>query len=332
MKKIYKEIKMEFTQLGRTGLKVSRLCLGTMNFGPQTTEEDSFAIMDKALDLGINFFDSANVYGWKIGEGITEQIVGRWFAQGGGRREKTVIATKVFGRMGTWPNQSRVSALSIRQQVEGSLKRLQTDYIDIYQMHHIDRNTPWEETWQAMETLVQQGKILYAGSSNFAGWHIAKAQEAAKARHFMGLVSEQSLYNLKDRMIELEVLPACKDYGLGVIPWSPLAGGILGGALQKIKEGRRASEDRQKDIKKYRPQLEAWEKFCKQMGEKPADVALAWLLANPVVTAPIIGPRTVEQFTGSLRALKIKFSKTEIAKLDEIWPGPGGEAPEAYAW
>jgi aryl-alcohol dehydrogenase-like predicted oxidoreductase len=323
---------MDYTQLGRTGLKVSRLCLGTMNFGPQTTEEDSFAIMDKALELGINFFDTANVYGWKIGEGVTEQIVGRWFAQGGGRREKTVIATKVFGRMGTWPNQSRVSALSIRQQVEGSLKRMQTDYIDIYQMHHIDRSTPWEETWQAMETLVQQGKILYAGSSNFAGWHIAKAQEAAKARHFMGLISEQSLYNLKDRMVELEVLPACKDYGLGVIPWSPLAGGILGGALQKIKEGRRASEDRQKDIKKYRPQLEAWEKFCKQMGDKPADVALAWLLANPIVTAPIIGPRTVGQLTGSLRALKIKLSKAEMAKLDEIWPGPGGEAPEAYAW
>jgi len=323
---------MEFAQLGRTGLKVSRLCLGTMNFGPQTTEEDSFAIMDKALDLDINFFDTANVYGWKLGEGVTEGIVGRWFAQGGGRREKTVIATKVFGRMGKWPNQSRVSALSIRQQVEGSLKRMQTDYIDIYQMHHIDRNTPWEETWQAMETLVQQGKVLYVGSSNFAGWHIAKAQEAAKARHFMGLVSEQSLYNLKDRMVELEVLPACKDYGLGVIPWSPLAGGLLGGVLQKIKEGRRADEDTQKDVKKYRKQLEAWEKFCKQMGEKPADVALAWLLANPVVTAPIIGPRTLEQLTGALRALKIKFSKAEMKKLDEIWPGPGGEAPEAYAW
>ena len=323
---------MEFTQLGRTGLKVSRLCLGTMNFGPHTTEADSFAIMDKALDLGINFFDTANVYGWKLGEGVTEQIVGRWFAQGGDRREKTVIATKVFGRMGTWPNQSRVSALNIRQAVEGSLKRLQTDYIDLYQMHHIDRNTPWEETWQAMETLVQQGKILYVGSSNFAGWHIAKAQEAAKARHFMGLVSEQSLYNLKDRMIELEVLPASRDYGLGVIPWSPLAGGLLGGVLQKIKAGRRADEDTQKDVKKYRTQLEAWEKFCKQMGDHPADVALAWLVANPVVTAPIIGPRTLDQLTGALRALKIKFTKAEMKKLDEIWPGPGGEAPEAYAW
>ena len=323
---------MEFTQLGRTGLKVSRLCLGTMNFGPHTTEEDSFAIMDKALDLGINFFDTANVYGRKMGEGITEGIIGRWFAQGGGRREKTVIATKVFGRMGTWPNQSRISALNIRQAVEGSLKRLQTDYIDMYQMHHVDRNTPWDETWQAMDTLVQQGKILYVGSSNFAGWHIAKAQETAKARHFLGLVSEQSLYNLKDRVVELEVLPACRDYGLGVIPWSPLAGGLLGGVLQKIKAGRRADEDTQKDVKKYRTQLEAWEKFCKQMGEKPADAALAWLLTNPVVTAPIIGPRTLEQLTGALRALKIKFSKAEMTKLDEIWPGPGGEAPEAYAW
>jgi aryl-alcohol dehydrogenase-like predicted oxidoreductase len=323
---------MEYVQLGRTGLKVSRLCLGTMNFGPQTTEADSFAIMDKALDLGINFFDTANVYGWKLGQGVTEQIVGRWFAQGGGRREKTVIATKVYGRMGTWPNQSRVSALSIRQQVEGSLKRMQTDYIDLYQMHHIDRNTPWDEVWQAMETLVQQGKVLYVGSSNFAGWHIAKANEAAKARHFLGLVSEQSLYNLKDRMVELEVLPACSDYGLGVIPWSPLAGGLLGGVLQKIKEGRRADKDTQKDVKKYHKQLDAWEKFCRQMGEKPADVALAWLLVNPVVTAPIIGPRTMEQLTGSLRALKIKFSKAELKKLDEIWPGPGGAAPEAYAW
>ena len=323
---------MEYTQLGRTGLKVSRLCLGTMNFGPQTTEADSFAIMDKALELGINFFDTANVYGWKLGQGVTEQIVGSWFAQGGGRREKTVIATKVYGRMGDWPNQSRLSALGIRQQVEGSLRRLQTDYIDMYQMHHIDRQTPWQEIWQAMEVLVQQGKVLYVGSSNFAGWHIAKAQAAAKARHFMGLVSEQCLYNVKDRMVELEVLPACKDYGLGVIPWSPLAGGLLGGVLQKIKEGRRANKDTQNDVKKYRKQLEAWEKFCKHMGENPADVALAWLLANPVVTAPIIGPRTLEQLTGSLRALKIKFSKPEMKKLDEIWPGPGGEAPEAFAW
>ena len=323
---------MEYTQLGRTGIKVSRLCLGTMNFGPKTTEEDSFSIMNKALDLGINFFDTANVYGWKLGEGVTEHIVGRWFAQGGGRREKTVIATKVYGRMGDWPNQSRLSALNIRQAVEGSLKRLQTDHIDLYQMHHIDRNTPWEEIWQAMEVLVQQGKVLYVGSSNFAGWHIAKANEIAKSRHFLGLVSEQALYNLKDRMIELEVIPACREYGLGLIPWSPLAGGLLGGVLGKDKTGRRADKDVEKDVKKFTAQLNQYEKFCKEKGEMPADVALAWLLTNSVVTAPIIGPRTMDQLTGSLRALKIKFSKADREKLDEIWPGPGGEAPEAFAW
>jgi NDP-hexose C3-ketoreductase / dTDP-4-oxo-2-deoxy-alpha-D-pentos-2-ene 2,3-reductase len=323
---------MEYTQLGRTGLKVSRLCLGTMNFGPKTTEADSFAIMDKALDLGINFFDTANVYGRKLGEGVTEQIVGRWFGQGGGRREQTVLATKVYGRMGDWPNQSRLSALNIRQAVEGSLQRLQTDHIDLYQMHHVDRNTPWEEIWQAMETLVQQGKVLYVGSSNFAGWHIAKANEIAKSRHFLGLVSEQALYNLKDRMIELEVIPACRDYGLGLIPWSPLASGLLGGSLDANKTGRRAEKDVKQDAKKFAAQLRQYEKFCKQKGEKPADVALAWLLANPVVTAPIVGPRILEQLTGSLRALKIKFSKADMEKLDEIWPGPGGEAPEAFAW
>ena len=323
---------MDYTQLGRTGLKVSRLCLGTMNFGPRTTDEDAFAIMDKALDLGVNFFDTANVYGRKLGEGVTEQIVGRWFAQGGGRRDKIVIATKVYGRMGDWPNQSRLSALNIRQAVEGSLKRLQTDHIDLYQMHHVDRNTPWEEIWQAMQTLVQQGKVLYVGSSNFAGWHIARANEIARSRHFLGLVSEQSLYNLKDRMIEMEVIPACREYGLGLIPWSPLASGLLGGALGKAKTGRRAEEGVEKDKKKYATQLSQYEKFCKQKGEQPADVALAWLLTNPVVTAPIIGPRTLEQLTGSLRALKIKFSKADMKKLDEIWPGPGGEAPEAFAW
>jgi aryl-alcohol dehydrogenase-like predicted oxidoreductase len=323
---------MEFTQLGRTGLKVSRLCLGTMNFGPQTSETDSFAIMDKALELGINFFDTANVYGWKTGEGVTEQIVGRWFAQGGGRRDKVVIATKVYGRMGDWPNESRLSALHIRRACEESLQRLQTDHIDLYQMHHIDREAPWEEIWQAMEVLVQQGKVLYVGSSNFAGWHIARAQEAARSRRFMGLVSEQSLYNLKDRMIELEVLPACLAYGLGVIPWSPLSGGLLGGVLKKIKEGRRADKDTQKDVEKYRPQLERWEAFCKERGEKPADLALAWLLSNPAVSAPIIGPRTLEQLTGALRALEIQLDEAALKKLDEIWPGPGGQAPEAYAW
>jgi aryl-alcohol dehydrogenase-like predicted oxidoreductase len=301
-----------------------------MNFGPQTSEEDSYKVMDRAIEHGINFWDTANVYGWKKGEGVTEQILGRYFAQGGGRRDKAVIATKVYGDMGDWPNESRVSALHIRKACEASLKRMQTDYIDLYQMHHIYRAAPWEEVWEAFETLVHQGKVLYAGSSNFAGWHIAQANEAAKARHYLGLVSEQSLYNLNARHVELEVIPACEAYGLGLIPWSPLAGGLLGGVLEKPTEGRRAGMN----IEEQRPKLEKWENLCRDLGEKPADVALAWLLKNPVVTAPIIGPRTLDQLDGSLRALEIQLSDETLKKLDEIFPpvGKGGPAPEAYAW
>ncbi|MDH2430390.1 aldo/keto reductase [Sphaerisporangium sp. TRM90804] len=323
---------MEYTRLGRTGLSVSRLCLGTMNFGPETSEDDSFAIMDRAHELGINFFDTANVYGWKKGEGITENILGRWFAKGGGRREKTVIATKLYGSMGDWPNDEGLSALNIRRACDASLKRMQTDYIDIYQMHHVDRNTPVDEIWEAMEVLRQQGKIIYTGSSNFAGWQIAKAQEGAARRGFTGLVSEQSHYNLLTRTVELEVLPACDDYGLGVIPWSPLGGGLLGGVLRKIDKGRSASEHMLRELEKHRDQIERYEAFCDERGEEPANVALAWLLAQKAVTGPIIGPRTIEQLNGTLRALEIKLDDKALAQLDEVFPGPGGEAPEAYAW
>jgi aryl-alcohol dehydrogenase-like predicted oxidoreductase len=322
---------MEYVSLGRTGLKVSRLCLGTMNFGPFTTEADGFALMDKAIDLGINFFDTANVYGRKMGEGVTENIIGRWLVQGH-RRERIVLATKVFGRMGEAPNERRLSAYHIRRACEESLRRLKTDHIDLYQMHHVDRDTPWEEIWQAMEILVQQGKVLYIGSSNFAAWHIAQAQCAAKERHFLGLVSEQSLYNLNARMIELEVIPACKAYGLGLLPWSPLSGGLLGGALEKEVQGRRSSENIQENIQKHRTQLSAYEDFCNEIDESPADVALAWTLHNPVVTSAIIGPRTHEQLDSNLHALEIHLSEETLMKLDQIWPGPGGEAPEAYAW
>jgi len=323
---------MQYVHLGRSGLKVSRLCLGTMNFGPYTNEADSFKITDRALELGINFFDTANVYGGRTGEGVTEQIIGRWFAQGGGRREKVVLATKVYGRMGDWPNQSKLSALHIKQACEDSLRRLQTDHIDLYQMHHVYRAAPWEEIWQVMEQLCDQGKVLYVGSSNFAGWHIVQAQELARHRHFMGLVSEQSLYNLNERMVELEVIPACKAYGLGLIPWSPLARGLLAGASPPPSQGRRNSEDLRKDVKQHRAKLESYEKLCRQMGEQPADVALAWLLHQKVVTAPIIGPRTVEQLDQSFRALEITLTSETMKRLDEIFPGPGGPAPEAYAW
>jgi aryl-alcohol dehydrogenase-like predicted oxidoreductase len=323
---------MQYVQLGRSGVKVSRLCLGTMNFGPETTEADSFAIMDRALELGLNFFDTANVYGWKLGEGWTEQILGRWFAQGGGRREKVVLATKVFGRMGDWPNQSRLSALHIKRACEASLRRLQTDCIDLYQMHHVDRATPWEEIWQAMEQLVREGKILYVGSSNFAGWQLAQTQELALSRHFLGVVSEQSLYNLNERTIELEVIPACTAYGIGLIPWSPLARGLLAGVLTPATIGRRADPKVQQQVQKQRPTLEAFERLCEERGERPADVALAWLLHQPAVASPIIGPRTLEQLDSSMRAITLTLSTETLKGLDDLFPSPGGPAPDAYAW
>ncbi len=320
---------MHYTHLGRTGLRVSRLCLGTMNFGPETDEPTSWQIMDKAHEVGINFFDSANAYGRRGG---TEEIIGRWFAQGGERREKTVLATKLYGDMGDWPNEGRLSALNIRRACDASLRRLQTDYIDLYQMHHIDRKTGWDEIWEAMEVLRTQGKILYVGSSNFAGWHIAKAQAAAAERHFMGLVSEQSIYNLLARKLEMEVLPAAEDYGLGVIPWSPLHGGLLGGVVRKERDGSRRYQGRAKDdIERRRPQLEQYEDLCAEVGEEPATVALAWLLTRPAVTGPIIGPRTIDQFDGALRAVEVTLDDKVLSSLDAIFPGYK-PSPEEYAW
>jgi NDP-hexose C3-ketoreductase / dTDP-4-oxo-2-deoxy-alpha-D-pentos-2-ene 2,3-reductase len=328
---------MEYTNLGRTGLSVSRLCLGTMNFGPKTEEADSHAIMDRALDHGINFFDTANVYGWKLGEGVTEQIVGRWFAQGGERRDKVVLATKVYGKMADWPNEQGLSARHIIRACEDSLRRMKTDWIDLYQMHHVQRSTPWEEIWQAMEILVAQGKVRYVGSSNFAGWHLVAAQEAAARRHFLGLVSEQCIYNLLTRHVELEVVPAAIAYGIGIIPWSPLHGGLLSGALRKQREGTgsRSSEGRSADaLAEHREAIEGYEKLCAELGHDPADVALAWLLSRPGVTAPIIGPRTGEQLDASLRALEVTLDDDALRRLDELFPpvGNGGPGPEAWAW
>lgn len=328
---------MEYTNLGRTGLSVSRLCLGTMNFGPKTGEPDSFAIMDRALEHGINFYDTANVYGWQTGEGITEQIIGRWFAQGDGRRDKVVLATKVFGRMSDWPNDSGLSARHIVKACDESLRRLQTDWIDLYQMHHVERSTPWDEIWQAMSQLVSAGKIRYVGSSNFAGWHLVAAQESAARRNFLGLVSEQPIYNLLTRHVELELVPAAQEYGIGIIPWSPLHGGLLSGAIRKLQEGLagRSTEGRSADgLEENRATIEAYEKLCAELGHDPADVALGWLLSRPGVTAPIIGPRTIEQLDASLGALDVAFTDETLARLDELFPpiGKGGPGPEAWAW
>jgi len=322
---------MQYTHLGRSGLSVSRLCLGTMNFSWTTEQADAFKVMDAAHDKGINFFDTANRYGRPV-PGVTESLIGDWFAQGGGRREKTVLATKLYGAMGEWPNEGKLSALNIRRALDASLKRLKTDYVDLYQFHHIDRDTPWDEIWQAMEVAVQQGKILYAGSSNFAGWHIAKAQAEAARRNYTGLVSEQSIYNLIERTVELEVLPAAMDFGLGVIPWSPLHGGLLGGVLKKESEGKRRLEGRSAEtLERLRPQIEKYESLCAELGHEPGEVALAWLLHQPAVTAPIIGPRTAGQLDSAERAVELKLDTDTLGKLDAIFPGRK-TAPEDYAW
>jgi len=326
-------------RLGKHGVLVSNLCLGTMNFGWHTTEEDSYAIMDRALELGINFFDTADVYGWTVEHGLTEEIIGRWFAQGGGRRDAVVLATKVYNPVDRKANLpevnsdgSSLSAYKIRKHCEGSLRRLQTDCIDLYQMHHVDHDCPWDEIWQGFDSLVKQGKVVYVGSSNFAGWDIATACQEASKRGMMGLVSEQSIYHLDNRMIELEVIPACRNYGLGLIPWSPLGRGLLGGALKKFNTGRRMDEEFSILVEEKRDQLEKYEAFCKELGHPPGEVALAWLLNNPIVTAPIIGPRTIEQLESAVRAASIELDDETLKKLDEIFPGPGGEAPMAYAW
>jgi aryl-alcohol dehydrogenase-like predicted oxidoreductase len=335
---------MEYTHLGRSGLSVSRLCLGTMNFGPLTPAAEAHAIMDRAHEIGINFFDTANRYGGATtppGQltqhteahfGWTEEIIGDWFAAGGGRRERTVLATKLYGAMGDWPNEAKLSALNIRRACDASLRRLRTDHIDLYQMHHIDRDTPWDEIWQAMELLVAQGKIVYVGSSNFAGWHIAQANDTAAARGFFGLVSEQSIYNLMTRHIELEVLPAAIEYGVGVIPWSPLHGGLLGGVLGKEREGRRRLAGRAKQtVEEHREQIEGFEELCEKLGEEPANVALAWLLHQDGVTAPIIGPRTVGQLDDAQRAVTLSPGDDVLKRLDDLFPGYQ-PAPEHYAW
>ncbi|MEV4616139.1 aldo/keto reductase [Kitasatospora sp. NPDC049258] len=327
---------MEYTHLGRTGLSVSRLCLGTMNFGGQTTEPDAHRILDAAHEAGINLIDTADVYGWTVTKGLTEEILGNWFAQGGGRRERTVLATKGYGTMPElgegWPNSGRLSALHIRRAVEASLRRLRTDHIDLYQMHHIDRATPWDEIWQAMEVLIAQGKILYVGSSNFAGWHIATAQAAAARRDLLGLVSEQSVYNLLERAVESELIPAARHHGLGLLPYSPLSGGLLGGILRRTAEGgRRADEALRGKAERFREPIAAYEALCEELGLPPARVALAWLLHRPAVTAPIVGPRTMEQLAAGLEALEVTLDEATLARLDEIFP-PHREAPECYAW
>ncbi|MCD0445408.1 aldo/keto reductase [Glycomyces sp. A-F 0318] len=323
---------MEYTQLGRAGVKVSRIVLGTMNFGPETDEDDAHRIMDRALELGVNFFDTANVYG-RTRKGWTEEIIGRWLASRPEARDRVVLATKAYGNVGEGPNDRGLSAYHLRSQIEASLRRLQTDRIDLYQFHHIDRTVPWEEIWQAVDVMVAQGKVVYSGSSNFPGWGIAQANERAAKRGSLGLVSEQSIYSLINRNIELEVIPAAQQYGLGVIPWSPLAGGLLGGVLgERPATGRRSGEHFAEGVEKHRAQLERYEALAAEKDVSPAILGLAWVLHQPGVTGPIIGPRTMSQLEDAVAALDVELDETDLKTLDELFPGPGGAAPEAYSW
>lgn len=327
---------MDYAHLGRSGLLVSRIGLGTMNFGDATDEATSHQVMDTAIDLGINLFDSADVYGgpqapdMEQGYGTSEEIVGTWLKKSG-RRDDIVLATKAYQPMGLGPNDRRLSAYHIKRACEASLRRLQTDHIDLYQMHHIDRATPWEEVWQAMEQLVTEGKVTYIGSSNFAGWDVATAQMAANARHFLGLVSEQSLYNLTNRAVEQELIPALQYHGIGLIPWSPLAMGVLAGTTKDGNAVRRKSPQVQAQLEQYADQLAAYETLCSDLGHSPTEVALAWLLHQPVVPAVISGPRTPEQLEANANVTSLVLGSDTLAQLDRIWPGPG-RAPESYAW
>jgi len=326
---------MEYTHLGRTGLVVSRLCLGTMNFGWQLGEADSHAILDRAVADGINFVDTADMYGAEDYDGTSERYIGGWFDRTG-RRDEVVLATKVYQPMSDRPNDRGLSARHIVAACEASLRRLRTDRIDLYQMHHVDRGTPWEEIWQAMEVLVAQGKVVYVGSSNFAGWHLAAAQASADRRGFLGLVSEQCKYSLLTRYVELEVGPAATALGIGLLPWSPLAQGVLSGALRKHREGAagRTTSHAAARVEEHRALLELYEGCCAAAGLEPATVALAWLLSRPGVTAPIVGPRTPQQLDLALEALDTRLDEGLLARLDELFPpvGKGGPGPEAWAW
>lgn len=321
---------MQYRQLGRAGVRVSTLCLGTMNFGPRTVKTDSFEILDRATDAGINFIDTADQYGGHLGVGTTETLLGEWLEQDASRRHKLVLATKVHEPMSEDVNDRGLSARHIQNACDASLRRLGVEHIDLYQMHHIDRSVPIDEIWLAMDRLIDQGKITYVGSSNFPGWAIAQANERAGARGRPGLVAEQSLYNLIERRAELEVLPACRAYGLGVIPWSPLAGGLLA-APSNGGDGRRQSADALAARQERAGQLDQFAGLCAELGASTSSVALAWLLHQEPVTATIIGPADLDQLTGVLDVPDLVLSPETLAAIDGIFP-PCGAAPEAYAW
>ena len=332
---------MEYGYLGKSNVTVSKICLGTMHFGKKTEEKESFAIMDRALELGINFFDTANVYGDVTGR--TEEIVGRWLKQGGGRRDSIVLATKVYNNMvrGSYvPNEDKgISAYKVRKHLADSLRRLQTDHIDLYQVHHIDRRITGEEFWGAFEYAMKSGDITYVGTSNFPGWGLAKFQMLAEQRGLLGFVSEQTQYNLLNRMPELEVVPSCREFGIGLLAYMPVGGGLLTGKKATVAGSRTDSVEKEYGIgSRLNDQLTEFEQICKDLGEKEHIVAIAWTLANPAVSSAILGVRTLEHLDQIERAVELKLEEDVMKKLDMTFninhgrPLMSNEAPEAYSW
>jgi aryl-alcohol dehydrogenase-like predicted oxidoreductase len=325
---------MKYSRLGRSGLFVSKLCLGCANFGAGTstgyhdwgvvTEKEAFNIMDCALDAGINFFDTANVYGPLAQRGMSEEIIGRWFKTGGNRREKTVLGTKV-GRLYEKDeidgpnNRIGYSIYKIRRHLEASLKRLQTDKVELYQMHQRDPVTGWDEIWEAFEGVVRDGKVDYIGSSQHYAWQIVKAQAAARERKFMGIVNEQHLYTPFNRLAEHELFPMAQDMGIGITLYSPLFRGSLG--IDMFDPGKRPmSAESKYSFEHLKEPLTAFSAFCRELGETPANVTLAWELRQPAVTSVIIAPNSPDDLKELLRCLEITFDEPALKRMDEIFP------------
>jgi aryl-alcohol dehydrogenase-like predicted oxidoreductase len=314
---------MEYVRLGRSGLKVSRICLGTMTFGAGADEATSFKLMDRFVTAGGNFLDTANAYN----AGLTEEIVGRWVKERG-NRDQIVLATKVYGVMGSGPNDGGLSRLHIQREVEASLKRLQVEVIDLYQIHRWDPESPPEETMEALNDLVRQGKVRYIGCSNLKAWHLSKYLNLARENHWSSFVSIQPVYNALNRGIESEVLPLCKEEGLGVVVYNPLAGGFLTGKYKR--GGDIPSSTRLSDMEIYQGRyytdqaLDIVDRFVQAAHDRrvtPAQLALSWVLAEPRVTCPIVGARNLEQLNDTLGGLEISLTPEERRAIPSVLPG-----------
>ncbi len=333
---------MRYSFLGKSNLEVSKVCLGTMHFGNRTPDEEAFKIMDKAIDMGINFFDTANVYGEPHGR--TEEVIGNWFEKSG-KRDKVILATKSYNCMTdpatAYPNEIYgISAYRLKRDMEASLKRLKTDHVELYQLHHLDRDITVEEFWNGMEKLIEKDYTTYIGTSNFAGWALAKFQMAATSRGKLGLVSEQTMYNLLCRYPELEVIPAAMDFGIGLIPYMPLAGGLLCGKTATTAGFRTNQVAGEYGISyETNDMIMEFKKFCAELGEKESVVSGAWVIANPAVSSVIVGVRTLEQLEDLARMGELALDQSSVNRLNEIFPIHKGRVlrnnqptPECYAW